>query len=585
MFRKIVSNLPFSPALIGQLSFYAKRLRKEEATRRLGIFFIILALIVQSLAVFQPPESANAASSNDFVPGGLGLGENRSLNNFLAPYDANTNKLRDVMNYAGITRAEITATQFTSFKVGDKLSWGYHPTFSYEQGERQHNIFNSEGQQVETVYSRPLNLRNDRNDDIWGWVGHSEKMGWFAIMQACGNLVTDTVPKIIPKCVINPSLPADDINCKPCPGNDKLWIDDPTCVANIIKSKTAINTTQGSVDATTIKAKTNDQISYTITTENKGLKSVSVKIEEDLTDVLEYSTVIDNGGGTLNATAKTLTWPDVTIAPNTTKTNTFKVKILSTLPETTTETTPLKDCVMTNIYGNTVNIDVNCSAPKCLLNPNLPAADPSCKPCPGNDKLWIDDPTCIPNIVKSKTAINITQNSADATKTKAEANDQISYTITTENKGLKPIDVKLEEGLMDVLEYSTIVDNGGGSLNTTTKVLTWPITTVSPGTKQSRTFIVKMQDTIPATAQGASNNTSYDCIMTNTFGNAVEIGVNCPTPKVIEQVTSELPKTGATENMLFIGIVLAIAVYFYTRTREINKEIRLVRKNVNIGTI
>lgn len=94
-----------------------------------------------------------------------------------------------------------------------------------------------------------------------------------------------------------------------------------------------------------------------------------------------------------------------------------------------------------------------------------------------------------------------------------------------------------------------------------------------------------MQDTIPATAQGASNNTSYDCVMTNTFGNAVEIGVNCPTPKVIEQVTSELPKTGATENMLFIGIVLAIAVYFYTRTREINKEIRLVRKNVNIGTI
>jgi len=420
MFKKIISNLPFSPALIGQLSFYAKRLKKEEVTRRLGIFFIILALIVQSLAVFQPPESANASSTNDFVPGGLGLGENRSLNIFLAPYDANTNKLRDVMNYAGITRDEITSAQFTSFKVGDKLSWGYTPTFSYEQGERQHNINNSEGQQVTTVYSRPLNLRNDRNDDIWGWVGHSEKMGWFAIMQACGNLVTDTVPKIIPKCEINPSPPADDINCKPCPGNDKLWIDDPTCIPNIVKSKSATNMTQGSVDATTVKAK---------------------------------------------------------------------------------------------------------------------------------------------------------------------ASDQISYTITTENKGLKPIGVKLEENLADVLEYSTIVDNGGGTLSETSKVLTWPDVTIAPGTKQSRTFVVKMQDTIPATAQGTSNNTSYDCIMTNTFGNAVEIGVDCPTPKIIEQVTSELPKTGATENMLFIGIVLALATYFYTRTREINKEIRLVRKNINIGTI
>ena len=54
MFRKIVSNLPFSPALVGQLGFYAKRLKKEETTRRLGLIFIALALVVQSLAVFQP---------------------------------------------------------------------------------------------------------------------------------------------------------------------------------------------------------------------------------------------------------------------------------------------------------------------------------------------------------------------------------------------------------------------------------------------------------------------------------------------------------------------------------------------------
>ena len=31
MFRKLVSNLAFSPALVGQLGFYAKRLRKEES--------------------------------------------------------------------------------------------------------------------------------------------------------------------------------------------------------------------------------------------------------------------------------------------------------------------------------------------------------------------------------------------------------------------------------------------------------------------------------------------------------------------------------------------------------------------------
>ena len=55
MFRRIFSNLSFSPALVGQLGFYAKRLRREEATRRLGLVFTALALVVQSLAVFSPP--------------------------------------------------------------------------------------------------------------------------------------------------------------------------------------------------------------------------------------------------------------------------------------------------------------------------------------------------------------------------------------------------------------------------------------------------------------------------------------------------------------------------------------------------
>jgi len=54
MFRKIVSNLAFSPALVGQLGFYAKRLRREEATRRVGLIFTALALVVQGFAVFTP---------------------------------------------------------------------------------------------------------------------------------------------------------------------------------------------------------------------------------------------------------------------------------------------------------------------------------------------------------------------------------------------------------------------------------------------------------------------------------------------------------------------------------------------------
>ena len=71
MFRKLVSNLAFSPALITQVGFYARRLRQEEITRRLTVLFVVLAVVVQSLAVFSPPESANASSEQDLIRGGV----------------------------------------------------------------------------------------------------------------------------------------------------------------------------------------------------------------------------------------------------------------------------------------------------------------------------------------------------------------------------------------------------------------------------------------------------------------------------------------------------------------------------------
>lgn len=67
MFKKIISRLPYSPSMIHSLGFYAKRLRKEETTRKIGLILTALALIVQSFTVFSPPESANAADSSDLI--------------------------------------------------------------------------------------------------------------------------------------------------------------------------------------------------------------------------------------------------------------------------------------------------------------------------------------------------------------------------------------------------------------------------------------------------------------------------------------------------------------------------------------
>lgn len=410
MFRKLVSNLSYSPALVGQLGFYAKRLKGEEATRRIGLIFIALSLVVQSLVVFQPSESANAASGNDFVNGGLGVGSAKSLDNFIKPYDANSSNLKDTLNYFGITRQELTSTKFGSWKAGEKLSWGFQSKFSYAQGERAVKITDPEGNYKTTIYGRPNKLFNGANTSIYGWYGHSTKIGWFAIMQVCGNLVTDIVPPV---------------------------------------------------------------------------------------------------------------------------------------PVPPTPPTPVSTPVPT---------------------PPTPVPVPT------------------PPVL-SKSAINTSQSSIDATKSIAQANNQIRYTINVENTGLALQKVDLKENLRDTLEYSSLIDNGGGTFNNEDKTLSWPSITLEKGEKQSRVFAVRLLESIPATAQGQSEPTSYDCIMTNTFGNQIDIPVNCTTPKVVEQVVNQLPKTGPTENILFGGILLSIATFFYARTRQIKSEVRLLRRNINTGNI
>lgn len=443
MFKKIVSNLPFSPALVGQLSFYAKRLSKEEISRRLGLIFVIFTLVIQSLAVFQPPESANASSQYDMVQGGIS-----SINDFLDAYDNNTRNLQDIMEYVGITRKEITAATYTTFTVGSdiKYNWSLASRVSYQDGERQYIIPSTSGTQTVTVYSRPLDLSYASGTTLYAWIGSSASMGKFAILQSCGNLETVKLP----------TIPA------------------PT-------KKTTTTTTT-----------TNDE-------------------EEEEEDEEEPK--------------------------------------------------------------------------RCAVKPSLLASDNDCTECPGDETIWIHDSACAPNIIKSKDAKNITQGYTDATSTKAKAGDRISYTITVKNDGLNSKTLPLKDDLSDILEYSELSDNGGGTLDNSTKTLSWSSITLDPGEKQTRTFVVKLLDPLPASAKGVSDPTSYDCIMTNVFGNSTNINVDCPIPKIVEEVTSQLPTTGPRENVIFSCVILAVTTYFFMRSRQLGKEIRIIRRDTCAGTL
>ena len=518
MFKKIVSQLSFSPALVGQLGFYAKRLRKEQTTRRIGLIFVALALVVQSLVVFQAPEPANAANPGDMIPGGLGLGANRSFNNFLGPYDRNERHLQDIYNYFGITRAEITATKFTTFRVGDKIGWG----FENRAGARAVGITNASGAQVTTLYGRPLNIVNDRNGDIWAYVGYSSKVGWFAIMQYCGNLITDIYP--------SPPPP-------------------PPAPAKIVANKTAVNTTQN-IDATKAAAKAGDKLTYTVSVQNTGGTAKTVDMSDNLSDVLEFSKLTNNGGGTFNATTKVLSWPSVNLGPGAKVSKTYTIQMNSSL------VTTKKDCKMTNNFiDKVVNVPVGCTTPPAKIE-------------------------------VSKTAMNVSQGNVNATTITAKENDRITFTLTASNTGGTTKEVLFEDNIGDALEYAKLIDNGGGTYSEQTRKLSWPAVSLKAGEKQVRTFTMQILPSIPATPQGISDPSSYDCKIENAFYEEyVIIPVTCPTPKVIEQVVPELPKTGPGENMLFAGILLAVVAFFYFRSRQLNTEVRLIRRDVNGGTI
>ncbi len=578
MFRKLVSNLAFSPALVGQLGFYAQRLKKEEATRRVGLIFTALALVVQSFAVFSPPESANAAGSPaDFTPRAA-----TSVSDYLGFYDQNTNNIKDLFTTLGITRDEIAGTQaqWLNSKQDGLVTWGLTPHYSYAQGERTYTIRTSSGG-VRTFYNRSLTLWDSSHGITNGtaykiYVGWSAKFGWFGLRLECGNLITKTQPAqpvcpsgytgTYPDCVPPPKmcdiqgkthLVATDPNCKlepkcTIPGKTNLPASDPNCKPDPVAACSSLKITRlgDRYDLAATSTATNGATitSYTYVIKRNGVVLDTVTHTSSRLSDTAQTTQTKEGEYTVTLTVKT------------------------SLGDKTSS-----DCVKT----------FHIAPPEmCPLNPKLLKSSPECQPCPGDPTLWIKDEKCAAAVLYTKTAANATQGNIDATKATAKAGDRIVYTLNMANVGKASSEVSAKEVLNDVSDYAEVIEVGNGTFDKQTKTLTWPTFTLKPGEKQTRMFVIKLYDTIPAMANGISDKTSYDCKMDNTFGNSVRIDVDCPVQKkIVEQTVAELPHTGPRENMIFAGVVFAIVSYFYARSRQVKKEVRLIRRDLNAGTI
>ncbi len=183
----------------------------------------------------------------------------------------------------------------------------------------------------------------------------------------------------------------------------------------------------------------------------------------------------------------------------------------------------------------------------------------------------------------SKAAVNITRNT-DATRQPAVGGESIRYTLTTRNSGGQEAkSYQVKEDLTDVLEYATLVETGGGTLQGT--ILSWPTTDIKAGGQLVRTFTVTVKSPVPATPTGISDRNSYDLKMDNVYGNDVRVEIEAPAPKQIEQVAHELPATGPGASLLATLIFSALVLYFFARNRQLIAEIKVLRADHERGIL
>lgn len=603
MFKKLISSLPFSPALVGQLGFYAKRLKKEEATRKMGLIFTALALVVQSFAVFQPPESANAASSNDFIYGGFSTREQ-----FIGAYDANTGNIKDLFTVLGITRADLqstTAGKWNSHTDGG-YSWGHLSRFSYAQGERSYTVPASGGGS-KTFYYRPLSLSDtlaytkQYGSTYDALIGKTSSGMEFSLLNMCGNLVLKVTPPPVPcptgqtgtypDCTIPPKM------CE-IPGKTNLLASDPGCKITVmcaVAGKTNLPANDpGCVapEMCTVVGKTNLLASDPNCKADPVVTCQSLSVDKIASNYQLTTTALATNGATIKSYQYVIKRDNQTIAsPTVNSSQTSNIYVYNQSKEGSYTVQVSIDTSLGVITSSDCVKTFNIAPPEmCQQNPQLLSTSPECQPCPGNALLWIKDNTCQADLIQTKAAKNISQNSVDAQTVTAKANDKILYSLSIENKGLAPADYTIVERIDDAAEYANIIDTGGGTKGsdpqTKTAILSWPKITIKPGETVTRMFTVQVMSTIPALAKGSSDPTSYDCRMTNTFGNNVTIAVDCPVQKqVVETITTELPHTGPTANVVIASSVLALVAFLYARARQLKTEVRLIRRDFNAGTI
>jgi uncharacterized repeat protein (TIGR01451 family) len=199
----------------------------------------------------------------------------------------------------------------------------------------------------------------------------------------CFTVVVNSTPTVTPvtptpvvsttPCQYDSSISSTDAECVACQYNSSIIASSPECkpcqssttstdtLSCVVDTKTAANLTENIADANNTTAQPGDLILYTLNAQNNSSATISqFSFEENLGDVMVYATPTDIHGGTLDSNTGDVTWPAVDIAPGATASEQVTVQVKNPVPaEAADPANPGEyDLQMTNVFGNTVNINV-----------------------------------------------------------------------------------------------------------------------------------------------------------------------------------------------------------------------------------
>jgi uncharacterized repeat protein (TIGR01451 family) len=287
----------------------------------------------------------------------------------------------------------------------------------------------------------------------------------------------------------------------PSPSNPKI----------AIKKYVKNNSTNTAYNDSSVDARTGERVNFKITVSNPGDATLNnVVVTDVIPSGLQFADSV-SGDGTGSINGSTFSADFGSIAAGQSKTIEFAAQVLATGPAnvcniakaTGTGVSQVQDDACVNVYTT---------------------------PKPGEA-----------NTVLSKRAFNDTKN-VDATTTDAARGDYITYTlVTTNNGGADKTNYVISDDLSQVLPLADMVSTNGGTVSGNT--ITYPAMTIKAGETVTKTFKVRIKQTLSA-------ELSYQ--LKNTYGNTIVINVP-------GKIVYEAPKTGAagTSAVAFAGLVTA----------------------------